>query len=370
MPGGAIADSVRIDAVLPSVAAALGVPSWTDRIGLPSAARYVVVLVDGLGADLLAEHRDLAPYLSSLLDGGHTLRSGLPSTTATSITSLGTGLPAGQHGLVGYTCRIPGTDRVINSLRWDDAVDPRTWQPHPTMLERIDAAGVPTSAVNKAEFEGSGLTVCSQGGVPFHPYASIYERADVVAEVSEATPRSLVYTYESTLDHTGHQHGCASQQWRDRLRGIDADLQDLRDALAPGTALLITADHGMVDLPAGGRFDVESEPSLLDDVQLFAGEARFRHLYTRTGAEQEVAQRWRARFGDAALVVTRDEAEDAGWFGTIDDRVRPRIGDVLVLGLGDFAVFSTRHFAIEMSMVGFHGSISEAETRIPVLVDL
>ncbi|MGH1562782.1 alkaline phosphatase family protein [Mumia sp. DW29H23] len=361
-------DGRALTSVLPSVAAAMGVPSWTDALGLPTAERYVVVLVDGLGYDLLVENADAAPYLAGLLDR-EPLLSGLPSTTATSLTSLGTGLPPGRHGVVGYTSRIPGTDRVMNSLRWDPTVDPAEWQPYPTMFERIDAAGIPTSTVNKAEFEGSGLTVCSQGGVPFHPFASVYERLDVVVEASEATPGSLVYTYESTLDHTGHEKGCTSPEWRDRLRGIDQDLADLRDALSPGTALLVTADHGMLDLPRAGRFDVEAEPAMLTDVIVFAGEARFRHLYTRSGAEHAVAERWRERVGDRALVLTRDEAEAAGWFGSIDDTVRPRIGDVLVASLGDFGVFSSRHFAIELQMAGFHGSVTAAEMRVPLLVD-
>ncbi|MBW9206146.1 alkaline phosphatase family protein [Mumia sp. zg.B53] len=347
----------------------MGVPSWTDTLGLPPAERYVVVLVDGLGYDLLAEHADAAPYLAGLLDR-EPLLSGLPSTTATSLTSLGTGLPPGRHGVVGYTSRIPGTDRVMNSLRWDPQVDPSQWQPYPTMFERIDAAGIPTSTVNKAEFEGSGLTVCSQGGVPFHPFGSVYERLDVVVEASEATPGSLVYTYESTLDHTGHEKGCTSPEWRDRLRGIDHDLADLRAELGSGTAMLVTADHGMLDLPRAGRFDVEAEPQLLTDVTVFAGEARFRHLYTRSGAEHEVAGRWRDRVGEQALVLTRDEAEAAGWFGSIDDAVRPRIGDVVVASLGDFGVFSSRHFGIELRMAGFHGSVTPAEMRVPLLVDV
>ncbi|MFC6149841.1 MULTISPECIES: alkaline phosphatase family protein [Mumia] len=358
-----------LTSLLPSIAAAMGVPSWSDVLSLPPADRYVVVLVDGLGHDLLAEHADAAPYLASLLDR-EPLRSGLPSTTATSLTSLGTGLPPGRHGVVGYTSRIPGTDRVMNSLRWDPEVDPAQWQPHPTMFERIDAAGIPTSTVNKAEFEGTGLTVCSQSGVPFHPFVSVYERLDVVVEASEATPRSLVYTYESTLDHTGHERGCTSPEWRDRLRGINGDLADLRDALAPGTALVVTADHGMLDLPPAGRFDVEAEPGMLTDVTVFAGEARFRHLYTRSGAAEDVAARWRDRVAGQALVLTREEAEAAGWFGPIDDRVRPRIGDVVVAALGDFGVFSSRHFAIELKMAGFHGSVTPAEMRVPLLVDL
>lgn len=359
--------------VLPSIAAAMGVPTWDNVLDLPEAQRYVVVLVDGLGYDLLREHRDDAPYLSGLLDGQAPMTSGLPSTTATSLTSLGTGLAPGRHGVVGYTCRIPGTDRLLNSLKWDDTVDAATWQPHPNMLERLDASGIVASVVNKAEFEGSGLTLCSQRGVAYHPVDSVWERSDVVVEVSEAAPRSIVYTYESTLDHTGHKYGSASVEWSDRLRSIDAEVGALADALPAGTALVVTADHGMVDLPGDGRFDVDGPAAqglgLHEDVVVLGGEARFRHLYVRSGAAADVAARWRAACGARAVVTTRDEAEALGWFGPVDPAVRARIGDVLVAALDDFGVFSSRNFGIEMRMVGFHGSLTPEETQVPLLVD-
>ena len=62
----------------------------------------------------------------------------------------------------------------------------------------------------------------------------------------------------------------------------------------------------------------------------------------------------------------REEADD--WFGPVDPQVRGRIGDVLVAALGEFAVFSSREFPVETKMTGFHGSITEPELRIPVLV--
>ena len=86
------------------------------------------------------------------------------------------------------------------------------------------------------------------------------------------------------------------------------------------------------------------------------------------GAEEErvLAERWRAELGDRAVVRTQDGIED--WFGPIEDRVRPRIGDVVVAALDDFAVFSSRDFAIEFHMVGFHGSITDVERSVPLLI--
>lgn len=356
-----------IDAVVPSVGAALGVDGFDNVLGLPEDAGYVVFLVDGMGLDLLRDHWSEAPFLSAMrsFDG---VQCGIPSTTATSLTSLGTGARPGQHGVVGYTSRVPDTGARLNMLKWDQPVDPHRWQPLPTVWQQIAAAGIATSSVNQAKFAESGLTLCSQRGVPFHGVESVHERHDVLLDAAESAARTLTYAYESRLDFTGHGKGTASQEWRDMLRTIDAELEALRRDLPSDCRLLVTADHGMVDLPIEGRFDVDQYPDLLEDVTLVAGEARFRHLYTRSGAAESVAARWRDRLGDRTVVMTQDEAIAADWFGPVAQHVRGRIGDVLVAALDDFAVFSSREFAIEFKMVGFHGSITEAELGIPVLV--
>ncbi len=354
-----------LDQLLPSVGGALGVPGFTDVLGLPEAPRFVVMVLDGLGTSLLREHAASAPFLASL-PGIDDVVCGVPSTTVTSLTSLGTGLRAGEHGMVGYTSRVPATGERLNALLWDQPVVPEEWQPHRTVLEMIQEAGVVAATVNHAKFAASGLTLCSQRGVPFHGVTSTWERLEVIVDVLESAPRGVVYAYESRLDHTGHAKGCTSQDWRDALARVDSDLTALRAALPADTVLLVTADHGMVDLPQDDRFDLDIHPTLREDVVMVAGEARFRHLYTRAGSEADVAERWRRLVGDRAIVSTQDGLDD--WFGPIAPAVRGRIGDVVVASLGDFAVFSSEDFAIEMMMFGFHGSVTEDELRIPLLV--
>jgi hypothetical protein len=234
------------------------------------------------------------------------------------------------------------------------------------MLERIADGGVPASVVNDAKFEQTGLTLCSQRGVPFHGVRSPWERLDVVVEVIESAERGFVYTYESVLDHTGHKSGCTSPEWRDQLVAVDAEVRRMREELPSDCVLLVTADHGMIDLPEAGRFDLDAVEGLRDGVELVAGEARFRHLYTARGAAEAVAERWRAELAERAVVALRDEA--AEWFGPISPDVQGRLGDVVVASLGDFAVFSSKDFPQELSLRGFHGSVTEPELRIPLLV--
>ncbi|MFS0884586.1 alkaline phosphatase family protein [Aeromicrobium sp. 179-A 4D2 NHS] len=354
-----------IHEVMTSVGAALGAPGFTDVLGLPRADRFVVLLVDGMGLDLVREHAELAPHLAALPNVEGVL-AGIPSTTSVSLTSLGTGLRPGTHGMAGYTCRIPGTQRFLNTLSWHDSVDPEQWQPHRNVLQRLADDGVAVTVVNNPDFEDSGLTLCSQRGVPFVGAKRPWDRLAAVVDAVELGDRSLVYAYEPSLDHTGHGHGVASEEWRTVLTQVDRDVQDLRAALPDDVVLVVTADHGMVDVPVADRFDLVDHPGLRNDVVLVAGEPRFRHIHTRSGSERAVAKKWRQKLGDRAEVRLREDAEE--WFGPLDPAVRGRFGDVVVAALDDFAVFASDVFSIELKLRGFHGSITGRERRIPVLV--
>ncbi|MFZ5848473.1 MAG: alkaline phosphatase family protein [Actinomycetota bacterium] len=355
--------------VLPAVSSALGVDAGLGPTSmvLPEARSYVVFLVDGLGYELLRDHPDQAPFLHSLLAEQPPATVGVPSTTATSLTSLGTALTPGTHGVVGYTSRIPGTDKLLNALAWDAEVDPREWQPHPTAFARLAAAGVHTTTVNRRDFAGSGLTVAGSRGAEFVGADKVGERLAAVLDSSGQAP-SLTYMYNSDLDWTGHAHGVASMAWQLELSMIDAEAEQLRESLPPEVRILVVADHGMVDSPAERRIDVEDHPELRDGVALIGGEARLRHLYCRGGAVDDVVAIWQEKLGERAEVLTRDEALGRGWFGELVSAVRPRLGDVLVACREDYAVLSSADFPIETRLVGLHGSLTSAEMLIPILV--
>jgi len=355
--------------VVPAVAAALGRPigDAPTNLLLPDAPSYVVFLVDGLGARLIQRYRHAAPYLAALLDGSETGTAGVPSTTATSLTSLGTGLTPGTHGLVGFTSRIPGTEKLLISLFWDKDVDPLEWQPHPTAFARMQDAGVAVTIVNKREFRGSGLTVASSRGGEYVGADRVGERIAAAVTAAAVSP-SFTYLYDSDLDWTGHRYGVASPQWLQQLTMVDAEVEQVRAALPSATRLVVVADHGMVDSPPEHRTDVDQHPELRDGLLLFGGEARFRHLYCRTGAEADVCATWTEFLGSAADVMTRDQAIGRGWFGDVIPTVYPRLGDVVVAMREDHSVFSSVDFAYETTLVGLHGSLTPDEMVIPILV--
>jgi hypothetical protein len=357
--------------LLPSVGAHLGVPGCADILRLPSSERYVIVLVDGLGWHLLRKAVRNAEYLTSLLGDARPITAGVPSTTVTSLTSLGTGLTPGEHGMVGYTSRVPELGRVLNALYWDAPVDPRDYQPEQTIFERALAAGVAVMSVSPAHFAGSGLTIAAQRGAEFIGFAnsaSDEDRAAMIVRAATRGERSLVYAYERDLDHAGHAHGCESGNWLDTLTQIDRRLGLIRDQLPDEVTMIITGDHGMVDIRPGHRLIAEDEPQLLVGVDAIAGEARFRQLYVDRDNPRLVAARWADLLGERAWVRTRDDAIDDGWFGSVEDRVLERYGHVLVAMRDEWAIM-TRTQPREYTLVGMHGSLTPAEMTVPLLVD-
>lgn len=364
--------STSLSDLLPSVLVGLGVDpaDGPPVIALPPVPRVCILLVDGLGLDLLRAHRDAAPFLASLLDTGTELTAGFPSTTATSLPSLGTGLPPGAHGMLGYEMFVPAIDRVMNCLVWDREVDPRSFQPHQTAFERAASSGVAVTRVGPRKLDGTGLTVAGLRGGRHVGADSAGEQVAAAGAALREGDRSLVYVYYGDLDATGHRAGCTSPAWRHQLAHADLVAQQLAVVLPPDGALLVTADHGMVDVPASSRWDVAATPALDAGVRLLAGEPRAVYVHTVAGAAGDVRAAWRETLGETARVLSRDEAVAAGWFGPrVAAEVRPRIGDVVVAAREPVAVFDSRRARpAVLALVGLHGSLTPAELNVPLLV--
>ncbi|MBS9535290.1 alkaline phosphatase family protein [Mycobacterium sp. M1] len=365
--------------ILPSAAALLGVPGAEDVLGLADRVgdvnRVVLVLVDGLGYHLLPQLVEDASLLASVLAGRQTERAGrltelactFPSTTPTSLTSLGTGVPPGQHGILGFTVNVPGTERVLNHIFWRDDPAPADWQPVPTWFERLRDAGIDARAVLPDLFIGSGLTESAYRGAQFIPTAKGERYAQRVSAELAAGP-GLVYGYTAALDHAAHLSGIGSSHWHTAAARVDALLRHLVATLPGDAALLVTADHGGLNVPPQARIDLDADPRLAAGVRVVAGEPRVRYLHTEPGAAPDVQAAWSGLLEGRAQVHSRDEAVAAGLFGPVRDEHLARIGDVVVVCTGDTAVLASAHEPKEVAgLVGFHGGLTPAETAIPLI---
>ena len=361
--------------VVPAIGAALGAPGAEREPGpwTPSPTKKACLfLIDGMGRELLARHAGYAPYLTELLaaPGGRTLTAGFPSTTSTSLASIGTGLPPGAHGMLGYRLAVPGSGRLMNFLRWDQNVDPLEWQPRETMFERMSAAGIAVTHVAAPRFADSGLTRSVFRGARFSGAESVDDQARRAVEALRSADRSFVYLYYRDLDFIGHTTGVGSSKWREELAYVDGLVQRLAEQLPSDATLFVTADHGMVDVPADRRIDMDQDWELRAGVALLGGEARARHVYATQGAARDVLAIWEERLDGIALVRGRDQAVAEGWFGPpseVDAAMAARVGDVIVAMRENWAVIASERETVDSRQVGMHGSLTSTEQLVPLL---
>jgi hypothetical protein len=343
-----------------------------NRLDLAPADRVVLVLVDGLGAAALRARAGHARAMSTA--SGASIDTVFPTTTAAALASLTTGERPGQHGLVGYSVLDAANDRVINQLSgWDDRLDPATWQRKQTILERAVAEGFSAVVVGPARYSDTGFTHAVLRGAEYRAAASIADRFELAASwLRESGPAGVLYLYVPELDSIAHGAGWESREWTEKLELVDGEVRRLAARLGPRDAMLVTADHGITDVPATAHLLIDGAPELLEGVRHVAGEPRCLQLYFECALSDEardaIVERWRDAESDRAWVVTRDEAVAANWFGEVAAEVKPRIGDLLIAARKNVAYYdgrtADRH---SLAMIGQHGSWSPAELQIPLL---
>ena len=385
-----------------------------DQLG-DAQAPLVMVLVDGLGWQMLRERAGHTPNLRRLLADSDYLHTCAPSTTAAALTTLATGVYPGAHAMVGYAVRdpllrghlgvghVPGPGDVFDLITFKNSShDPLTWQSVPTLIERANAkanAGygpqLGAVSIGRSKFAGSGLSLAAWRGFkhigvdaldqrPYQAYRAIKEGA------------KLVYLYVGELDHAGHNHGWHSDKWLEALEALDAMVGQLFRRLPAGTRIVLTADHGMVDTDRRHRIDLAKEKELAKDVVAVAGESRFLQLYvaddvanvpaagssargmagTQVGVDvvensgreelaQSVAKRWAEFLGDRAIWVGTDPAP---LMGPLSPGARAAVGDVLVALNDNWTVVDSRVQSFHATqLIGVHGSLTPVELEVPLI---
>jgi predicted AlkP superfamily pyrophosphatase or phosphodiesterase len=334
-------------------------PSWLPEAAL-DASQVVLLVLDGIGWEQLQARRALAPTLSSMAGGPIT--SVAPSTTATALTSIATGLPPGEHGVVGY--RVAVDHEVLNILRWStpagDArqrIVPEKFQPAEAFCSQRPAM------VTKAEFAQSGFSAAHLAGARFRGYRV---PSTMVVELSMAlrAGEPFVYAYYDGIDKVSHEYGLA-EHYDAELAAVDRLVADIMDVLPRGACLVVTADHGQVDV--GDRI-IEPHADVMAQVSFQSGEGRFRWLHARPGRAEALCEAAAAHHADVAWVRTRDQTIDEGWWGpTVVDAARQRLGDVALVAREPVS-FHEAADSGPFELIGRHGSLTAAEMYVPLLV--
>ena len=349
-----------ITALVPAILAGLRARFIDDAV--TSASTVVVLVIDGLGWHQLQRYRSLAPSIAAAADAAGPITTVAPSTTAAALTSLTTGATPGEHGLVGY--RVPTDVGLLNALRWRaNGADARAAVPAELLQPVMPFCGQPVAVVSRAEFRHSGFTAAHLRGAAFRGWSDAESLIEAVCgAVRERYP--LVYAYIDSLDKTAHEFGLGDE-YRAVLAGLDQFVVALREAIRDDVPLLVTADHGVVD--------VHEPPVTVDhDIATFtngwSGEARLLWLHARAGAQSGLLDAC-SRYADIAEVAPVEQVLDEQWFGAyVTPAARSRIGDVALVPRGPEAFTMPDEDRPQHSLIGRHGGLTAEEMLVPLAV--
>ena len=339
-------------------AGAGGASSAAESFGLTTGEPVIVILVDGLGYNQLLGHLGHAPTLRGLTNRPVAAQTCAPSTTAAALTSLATGKLPGETRMVGYSVRHGSG--VMNLLQFAEGVDGATWQPEETVFEAMASQGFESVVVTDQRFIGTGLTHAAMRGARFVGAKELGSRFRCAgAEVRKHVP--LTYVYWSGIDKVGHKYGPNSREWAEALEDFDSELGAFLSTVAGTAQVILTADHGMVEVDL--RVDIARIAELSRGVEVLAGEGRAAHVHAERGEERAVEERWRNFWEDRAWIFNREEIPAIVGSGPGCDL----IGDLLVMPKGNAVVVDSRsQTASSIAMPGVHGSLTKVEMEIPV----
>ena len=355
-----------ISRILPDAVSALtGNRSTDSHPGrIPDSDTVVVLLIDGLGAENVRQAQRWSIDGSWLLEN-EPVSCTFPSTTPVSLASFGTGKQPGEHGFVGATFLIPELDAFLQPLKWKEDPDPKTVQPLPTLFEIAAAQGCAVTRIGPAAYASSGLTRSALRGGMHLPADSLSELVSQTKSALRVGPPHLVYAYYPTLDKLGHVYGVASVEWRAELVAVLEAISAIRDSLGARQTLVVTADHGMLDIE--NRIWIEDSPHLMRDVRFITGEPRMRHVFAQPGNASALHRAW-STLTDVADIFTRDEFVASELLGGWEPKFEGRIGDVVAVAREANALASRTVDERVSNLIGNHGGNTEVERRIPYSV--
>jgi hypothetical protein len=351
--------------VTPGLASALGLPGPLPHDFAGPADHVVLILIDGLGWLSLREHADLAPNIA-WGPGADAWQAEVPTTTPAGLAALGTGLHPGASGFVGASFYLPETDNILTPLHWPEGTPPVMVQSETTVFESMERENIAVTSIGPGAYANSGLTQAVFRGGKYLAAHDPHSYADALLTAQTNSRKSFTYAYWPDLDRAGHRYGVNSEQWRESLRTVDALVSSIIRVSQPGTLMVLTADHGMLDVTEADQVALDEVHSLRGHISHTAGEPRFRHVYLNIPGE-DVVESVRNELGFGFDVFTRNSIEDEGIFGPLAPGIEDRIGDLVCIARDRWVLTSNVDPRVS-SFIGQHGARTPHELLIPGIV--
>lgn len=341
----------------------------TNELQLRKVRSAVVVLVDGLGVEQIQQRAGHAPFLNSLINKGTISHCVFPATTSANIGSFATGLMPGEHGLIGHLVWDKHHDERLNLLvGWNERTNPLEWQPHQTVAERAGLSGIQPYVIAAGEYRDTPYTKATMRGASFIAAESWVERFQRANELLRGKEQSLTYLYIPELDKYGHKNGWTSSGYATMLEDLDAQFRSFVSRLPKDVGVIFTADHGMVETTKDRQLILDDQLEAGGHLEFYGGDTRAGYVYLDDPSSIDKVVESLEPLSYAFDMVSVKSATEAGLFGKVGFEATSRLPDLMLLAKSNYTLYHSKHFKPRsFEMISHHGSLTPAETRIPLI---
>ncbi|MHA1700064.1 MAG: alkaline phosphatase family protein [Promethearchaeota archaeon] len=352
--------------------------SFMKEDELENVKNIILIVIDGLGYNFLKAHDDcgLTKYVRDRIT------TVFPSTTAAAMTTFYTGVAPKNHGLPAYYTflksvglisimpqfLIRGSKRPIVT----DGMNPNGLLQLTSIFDKIKARGftlIPKTILGKPYNE---VIAGRSAKIGFVTFQEMLTRAGNV--IKNYPSQKLVTCYWPTLDNLAHKNGINSPVSLEHFSKICQDLSVFLDNF-PGkddeTMLIVTGDHGMIDVPGDAKHWLDDYPELEKMMVLpLCGEPRAPFCYVKGGITEDFASLIQEKYKDLCQIYRAQDLIDEGKFGLFDPHplLSRRVGDFILIMKEKHVLRDLLFGEKKVKLIGFHGGVSEDEMFVPMII--
>lgn len=348
-----------------------------DSSDLKDAKNIVLIIIDGLGYEFLMKNGK-GTIFNENIKGKMTTT--FPSSTSAAIPSLMTGLSSQEHGMTGWymylkelgssVIPLPFTPRLNNELKLGKLIDISKIFNIKPFVNNINAKPY---LVQGNEILNSYFTIVAAGKSKRIGYNTMegFFRA-IKKIIFSNSRRKYIYAYYPEHDSLCHKYGSTNKKILNHFKKLNKKLVSfLKSIEGTNTILIITSDHGIIDVPASKRIKLDDHPKLRETLILpLCGEHRFAYCYVKPSKEKEFVKYVKTKLKHCCNLYKSEDLLRRGYFGLfeIHERFRERIGDYVLIMKDNWGIYDKLVYQKKYSYhIGDHGGLSKEELYVPLI---
>ncbi len=357
--------------------------------------KVVLFVIDGLGENYLRKFNENINFLKTIHKIGSDLflTCQFPSTTATNITTIHTGLDVAYHGVYEWFYYEPLVDEIIapvlfsyagdNRETLQNKVNPKDILPTQTVYQKLNQHGVKSVVFQNKKHVNSTYSKILLNGADIKGYNSLSKGIKALANcINIKNGKTYYLFYYDAIDKTSHKYGPESKKSSKEVKKLFNSIEKLQIMLNntdEDILFILTSDHGQISLDNKKNVYLNQEfpeiekyikKSRNENLLVPAGSARDMYLYIEDEMLDDVLNLLKNKLYKKAMVCKTSYLIKHNYFGRkkISSALQNRLGNLAILPLGNWTVWWYEKDTFGVNNSGHHGGLSGEEINVPLLV--